>query len=408
MKPQPFNFEDYLSENCKSTRSSFLREILETAEMSDIISFAGGLPNPGLFPVNEIKWALDKVMTENARCALQYAGSQGYRPLREWICNRYYERFGIHIDPGNIIITNGSQQALDLSGKLFINPGDCVVMEKPSYIGAIQAFSAYNARMEQVTLQHDGINIDEFSEKTRSLMPKLCYCIPNYQNPSGISYSSQKRHQFAEMISDKKLIVLEDDPYGEIYFDNSGHIPISFLIPDQCILTGSFSKMISPGIRAGWMVVNEKIKSHFLKAKQAADLHTNNIVQQMIYTFLTCFNIDDHLDKIRGHYLRQKNNLIETAKKYLPEGTKFTNPDGGMFVWATLPDDYDTMQLVDFAMREKVIFVPGKTFFVSGEGNNTMRLNFTNSSLQETEEGMKRLNRALCKYRENLHVMAGL
>ncbi|MFO7658670.1 MAG: PLP-dependent aminotransferase family protein [Bacteroidales bacterium] len=408
MKPQTFNFDDFLSENCKSIRSSFLREILDTAEISEIISFAGGLPNPGLFPVNEIKWALDKVMSENARGALQYAGSQGYLPLREWISGRYYKRFGMGIDPGNIIITNGSQQSLDLSAKIFINPGDCILMEEPSYIGAIQAFSAYNARMEQVTLLHDGINLDEFSVKVKSFGPKMFYCIPNYQNPSGISYSSERRYQFAEMVSANKLIVLEDDPYGEIYFDKGEQIPISFLVPGQCILTGSFSKMIAPGIRAGWIVVNEKLKPHYLKAKQAADLHTNNIVQQMIYTFLTSFNIDSHLDKIRVHYHRQKNNLLETAKKYLPEGTTYTNPDGGMFVWATLPDDYDTMQLVDFAMREKVIFVPGKTFFVNGGGNSSMRLNFTNSSLQETEEGMKRLNRALCKYRENLHVMAGL
>lgn len=400
MKPQPFNFEIYLSENCKAIRSSFLREILDTAGMPEIISFAGGLPNPGLFPAEQIRHALNKVMSTNAKSTLQYAGSQGFLPLREWIAERYFKRFGNKVDPANILITNGSQQALDLAGKLFLDQQDCILLEKPSYIGAIQAFSAYNVRMEQVTLENDGIALDELSEKIRQFKPKFFYGIPNFQNPSGISYSCEKRLHLAEILSAQKLVFVEDDPYGEIFFGKTDNMPVSFLVPGQCILTGSFSKMISPGIRAGWMVVNDKLKPYLIKAKQATDLHTNNLVQQLIYRFLTDNNLEEHLEKIRQHYCMQKDCMLETAKKYMPVNTTFTNPNGGMFLWATLPDEYDTTRLVDYAMKEKVIFVPGKTFFVNGEGNHSMRLNFTNCSPLEIETGMKRMNRAICKYME--------
>ena len=400
MKSQPFHFEKYLSENCKAIRSSFLREILDVACMSEIISFAGGMPNPELFPVSQIRAALDKVMVLNACNALQYAGSQGYLPLREWIADRYYHRFRIIINPENILITNGSQQALDLAGKLFLDPYDNILIEKPSYIGAIQAFSAYNIHMEQVMLENDGICLEELEEKIIKFIPKFLYGIPNFQNPSGISYSFNKRKQLAGILKKHKLVFIEDDPYGEIYFNHKDTKPVSLELPEQCILTGSFSKIISPGIRAGWMIVSDKLKPYLMKAKQAADLHTNNIVQHLIYTFLTDYNIDDHLENIRSNYSKQKDYMLDSAKQYLPEKTIFTNPDGGMFLWARLPNEFNTTELVNFAMNEKVIFVPGKTFFVNGEGDHSMRLNFTNSSPDEIEIGMKRLNKALYKYIE--------
>ncbi len=404
MRSQPFLVEHLLSENCKAIRSSFLREILDTAGMPDIISFAGGLPNPDLFPVAKIKSALDKVMSTKAKSTLQYAGSQGYLPLREWIAGRYYQRFGIDVNPENILITNGSQQALDLSGKLFLNANDYILLEKPSYIGAIQAFSAYNVNMVQVTLKEDGICLDELTEKIKQFHPKFFYGIPNFQNPSGISYSYAKRLELAEVLNRQKLVLIEDDPYSEIYFSKTNTLPVSFMVPEQCILTGSFSKMISPGIRAGWMVVSDTLKPYLMKAKQAADLHTNNVVQQLIYTFLSDNNIDDHLETIRNHYSIQKDCMLQSARHNMPVGTTFTNPNGGMFLWATLPEEYNTTELVDFAMQEKVIFVPGKTFFVNGEGATCMRLNFTNSSQENTEKGMKRLRMALCNYKERVRL----
>ena len=398
MKSQPFTYENFLSDNCKAIRSSFLREILDTAEMSDIISFAGGLPNPDLFPVSRIKQALDRVMSESAKGTLQYAGSQGFLSLREWIAERYYSRFHIKISPEHILITNGSQQALDLTGKLFLDRGDCILMEKPSYIGAIQAFSAYSITMEQVTLEYDGISLTELSEKCMLYNPKFLYGITSYQNPSGISYSHEKRISLAEMLMARKLPFIEDDPYSEIYFTKTDEMPVSLMVPEQCILTGSFSKMISPGMRAGWMIVPDSLRSYLLKAKQASDLHTNNIVQQLIYRFLTDNDIDEHLGRIRSHYHHQKETMLRLAKYYLPVNTKFTNPNGGMFIWATLPDEYDTSELIRYALQKKVIFVPGKTFFINGEGNHSMRLNFTNSSPDEIEEGMKRLHTAIDLY----------
>ncbi len=398
MKSQPFTYDNFLSDNCKAIRSSFLREILDTAEMSDIISFAGGLPNPDLFPVSRIKQALDRVMSESAKGTLQYAGSQGFLSLREWIAERYYSRFHIKISPEHILITNGSQQALDLTGKLFLDRGDCILMEKPSYIGAIQAFSAYSITMEQVTLEYDGISLTELSEKCMLYNPKFLYGITSYQNPSGISYSHEKRISLAEMLMARKLPFIEDDPYSEIYFTKTDEMPVSLMVPEQCILTGSFSKMISPGIRAGWMIVPDSLRSYLLKAKQASDLHTNNIVQQLIYRFLTDNDIDEHLGRIRSHYHHQKETMLRLAKYHLPVNTKFTNPDGGMFIWVTLPDEYDTSELIRYALQKKVIFVPGKTFFINGEGNHSMRLNFTNSSPDEIEEGMKRLHTAIDLY----------
>jgi 2-aminoadipate transaminase len=277
-------------------------------------------------------------------------------------------------------------------------------MEKPSYIGAIQAFSAYNITMQQVLLEHDGICLAELAEKYGQYHPKFLYGITNYQNPSGISYSAEKRILLAEMLKVKKLPFIEDDPYSEIYFTKTDELPVSFLIPEQCILTGSFSKMISPGIRAGWMLVPDKLRSYLLKAKQASDLHTNNIVQKLIYRFLVDNDIDEHLDKIRDHYHRQKETMLRLAKHCLPLNTHLTNPDGGMFIWATLPDEFDTGELIRFALPEKVIFVPGSTFFLNGEGSHCMRLNFTNSSPAEIAEGMKRLRMAIQSYLEHKEV----
>lgn len=404
MKSPPFTCEEYLSDNCKAIRSSFLREILDTAEMSDMISFAGGLPNPELFPVSRIKSALDRVMSTGAKGTLQYAGSQGFLPLREWIAARYESRFHISINPENLLITNGSQQALDLTGKLFLDPGDCILMEKPSYIGAIQSFSAYNITMQQVSLDYDGISLTELSEKCRQHYPKFLYGITNFQNPSGISYSSEKRILLAELLIAQRLPFIEDDPYSEIYFSNTDTMPVSFMVPEQCILTGSFSKMISPGIRAGWMLVPDRLKSYLLKAKQASDLHTNNIVQQLIYRFLVDNDIDEHLEIIRRHYCHQKEAMLRLAQQYLPQNTHFTSPDGGMFIWATLPEEFDTSELIQFAIQQKVIFVPGRTFFINGGGKNSMRLNFTNASVDEIEEGMKRLHDAIYWYMDHREV----
>lgn len=398
METPNFNYENRLSENCKGIRSSFLREILEVGDVPGLISFAGGLPNPDLFPVAELKEALEIVMTKGAKATLQYAGSQGYLPLREWISARYLARFGVHVSPENIIITNGSQQALDLSGKLFLDKGDFILLEKPSYIGAIQAFSAYQVNMKQVLLDENGISICELKSAIKKYHPKFLYGIPNYQNPTGISYSDETRTKLTEVLKAEKLVFIEDDPYSEIYFKKSNPIPVSLNLPDQCILTGSFSKMISPGIRTGWMVVPPKLKPFVLKAKQAADLHTNNIVQHLIHQFLIDNNIDLHLDKIRCDYLLQKNVMLKEVDKYFPEGTKTTNPDGGMFLWATLPEIFDTTALVDLAFREGVIFVPGKTFYVNGDGNRSMRLNFTNSSPDEIHTGMMRMERAMDNY----------
>jgi 2-aminoadipate transaminase len=388
------DYDYYLSEGSRNIPRSFIREILETAEQPGIISFAGGLPNPRLFPVEPIYEAARYIFSHSsATSTLQYGGSQGYRPLREWIAERYSAKYKLSITPEMILLTNGSQQAVDLLAKTLINPGDVLMLEKPSYLGAIQCFSAYRPRFNQITMDDDGIDLNTLKEDLEKTGSHLLYSIPNFQNPSGISYSLERRKGVSVIQDYYNMLIIEDDPYGEIRFEGENLPSIYSLNPDKTIWCGSFSKMISPGIRLGWICAPLELMQHLLRAKQAADLHTNNVVQRLIHTYLIKNNIDDHLQKIREAYKIQKDSMVRCVQQYFPQGTKHTNPQGGMFLWVTLPDGLSSEELIKPALNDKkVVFVPGRSFYTSGnEGDRSMRLNFSNSSVEEIEEGMKRL-----------------
>ena len=391
------NYESLISKSCRNIPKSFVREILSVCDKPEFISFAGGLPNPTYFPVEQMKEAFEKIMETDGKATLQYAESQGYYPLRQWICDWYKAKYNMQITPENILITNGSQQALDMTGKLFINSGEPLMMEKPSYLGAIQAFSAYRPEFQQIQLINSGIDLNELENVVLKTGARILYGIPNCQNPTGISYSRQTREDLAILLDWYGIMFIEDDPYNEIRFEGESLPPIYALNPAQTIWCGSFSKMVSPGIRAGWICAPKELMPYLLRIKQATDLHTNNIVQRLIYRFLCDNNTNDHLFKVRQAYKTQKNCMIQAIQQHFPEEISYTDPEGGMFIWATLPAFLNTDKLVQEAIQEKIVFVPGRSFYTTNDGYRNMRLNYSNSSEEMIEEGIKLLGKLIKK-----------
>ncbi len=392
--------QDVFADRLKRVPKSFIREILKVTAQPEIISFAGGLPNPAYFPVDAIREASSKVLASHGTQVLQYAVTEGYAPLREYIAARYMKRFGMHVDPADILITNGSQQGLDLIGKVLLNPGDGVVLEKPSYLGAIQALSAYDPRFVTVPLLEDGIDIAALEETCATRNVKLMYAIPNFQNPTGISYSQEVRRRTADIIGRNQMFLIEDDPYGEIRFMGEDQPPIRLFLPDQTLLLGSFSKTIAPGLRMGWVVAPQYILEKLVVAKQAADLHSNFLSQRVIYQYLQDNDIDAHIALIKQAYKRQRDYMVEMIQQHFPPAIRITKPEGGMFLWATLPEGMDAKAIFDIAIREKVAFVPGAPFHLQGEGGNTMRLNFSNSSEESITQGIAKLGSILWRVME--------
>lgn len=387
------------SERVSHIPKSFLREILKVTAQPDVISFAGGLPNPSSFPIDAIKQAVVNVLETDGASALQYAPSEGYRPLREWIASRYQKK-GLMISVDEILITNGSQQGLDLIAKVFINEGDTIVMERPTYLGAIQAFSAYQPNFVSVELLNDGIDTEVLSRVLCS-NPKLFYAIPNFQNPTGISYSTVKRKETAASINQSATLLVEDDPYGDIRFTDQDYSPIKKDIGQMGILLGSFSKVISPGMRMGWIVAHPQIIEKLLIAKQASDLHSNFLSQRIIHRYLMDNDFEQHIEKIRTLYKNQKDHMVAMMKRYLPEEITFVNPDGGMFLWITLPSYISSQHLLDVAVRQNLVFVPGSVFYLDAKTNNTLRLNYSNSNFEEIEKGIQILGELLTRIIKN-------
>ena len=350
------------AERMKSVHKSFIREILKVTEDSSIISFAGGLPNPKSFPVKEIKKAVSKVLSENGEEALQYSTTEGYRPLREYIAKRY-SKDGLKVDADEILITNGSQQGIDLIGKVFLNKGDKVLVESPTYLAAIQSFGLYEPQFESVPLLEDGVDTAALEETLSEQKIKLFYSVTNFQNPTGITYSKQKRQEVANILNNHDTIFIEDNPYGEIRFLGEDIPPVNAYL-ENSILFGSFSKIVSPGMRLGWIVANEEIMEKIIIAKQASDLHSNYFTQRVVYQYLIDNKIDKHIEKIKEMYRNQRNLMVSMIEKYFPENVEYTKPEGGMFLWVTLPEGLSSMDLFELAINENVAFVPGQAFYV--------------------------------------------
>ena len=374
---------------------SFIREILKVTENPDIISFAGGLPNPALFPVQEIAAAAQKVLQNNGHEALQYSTTEGYGPLREYIAQRYARRFGLPVDPAHILITTGSQQGLDLIAKVLLNPGDPVLLERPGYLGAIQTFTLYEPTFHTVPLGDDGPDLAVLEQILRQQRVKLFYAVPNFQNPSGLTYSAAKRQGLARLLRQQQVIFVEDDPYGELRFMGRNLPSMRQFLADNIILLGSFSKVVSPALRLGWVYADPDTLDKLVIAKQAADLHTNYLAQRILYQYLADNDLDAHIQKIRQAYGRQRDLMVSVIEECFPPEVSYSRPEGGMFLWVTLPERMSALDLFDEATRRQVAFVPGQAFYVDGGGHNTLRLNFSNADEARIVEGIQRLAEAI-------------
>jgi 2-aminoadipate transaminase len=387
--------DSIFSDRIADVPRSFIREILKVTLDPTIISFAGGLPNREFFPVAELKEAANKVFDTMGRDVLQYSTSEGYLGLREMISQRYREKKSLDIPVEDILITNGSQQGLDLLGKIFINDGDDIIVEEPAYLGAIQAFSIFKPRFNPVVLTEEGLDIRQFKSVMSSRKPKLIYTVPNFQNPSGISYSGQSRREMAGIIDGTNTLLIEDDPYGDLRYSGTDKPSFKSILPENTILFGSFSKTVSPGLRIGWIVAPHDIMEKLIVAKQAADLHTTHFTQCILWQYMKDNDIDAHICRIKECYGRQMQAMLHGIEKYFPAGVAHTTPEGGMFLWVTLPEGTSSRALLDLALKDKVIFVPGDPFYVNRQNTNTLRLNFSCTNEETIDTGIKNLGKAM-------------
>lgn len=377
------------------TPKSFIREILKVTEDPRIISFAGGLPNPELIDVDGVARATAAVLKDDGRVALQYSTTEGYRPLRQFIADRYKKRLGLDISPDEILITNGSQQCLDLIGKVLISAGDHVAIERPGYLGAIQAFSLYEPVFHPVLLHEDGLDPAQFAHELKANPIRFFYGVPNSQNPSGVTYSEQRRKDIAELLTGKDTLLVEDDAYGELNFAGKSLPSFRQYLPEQTLITGSFSKILAPGIRMGWVVAPPAIMEQLVIAKQASDLHSNYLSQRIAYEYLTHEDIDAKIRIIQARYKAQSEQMVGLMKELMPASVRFTTPQGGMFVWVTLPEGISSMEVFEQALKEDVAVLPGTPFYTDGGGKDTLRLNFSNSSPEKIRAGIERLARVI-------------
>ncbi|HIO93315.1 MAG TPA: PLP-dependent aminotransferase family protein [Leucothrix mucor] len=379
------------AERINDVRPSFIREILKVTNDSNIISFAGGLPSERLFPMEQLKHASQVAFENKGAQLLQYSNTEGDIELRQWIAERY-QRQNLSISPDDILITNGSQQALDLLGKIFINKGDSIVIENPGYLGALQAFRLYQAKFLTVSVNDEGMDIKQLQQTLLANKPKLIYTVPNFQNPTGISYSETNRLAVAQEVIKNDSYLIQDDPYGELRFSGKEKSNFMSLLPEQTILLGSFSKIIAPAFRLGWVVAPKPVMKKLIIAKQAADLHSNSFSQAILSQYLQDNNLDEHLDKLSKHYGQQKIAMETAIKKHFPQATNITNPEGGLFLWCRLDKGISTRKLFKAAIKKKVVFVPDESFYTDNIEKNTMRLNYSCADLQVIEAGIKQLS----------------
>lgn len=371
--------------------------ILQAAADPKIISFAGGLPAPELFPVKEMKAAVDKVFEEHGQEAMQYGAAKGVTALREVIQQHVKEKENVDSELDNVLVTTGSEQALDLVGKAFVDPGDTVLVEQPTYLCALDVFRSYGANFASVEMDEDGMKMDALEEALKANPnTKLIYTVPNFQNPTGRTMTEERRKQLAELAEKYDVYVLEDNPYGEIRFAGQ-HVPAvkSFDKSGHVFYMSTFSKTLAPGFRLGWLVADKAVVNKLTVLKQSADLHTDNLAQFVVAQFFADNDVDAHVKEISALYGKRKDLMLEGIKKYFPEGVKYTDPEGGMFLWVEVPGVDDTVELFKECLEHDVAFVPGDPFFAGEVQPGAFRLNFSNMKEDQIEVGLKRLGAAL-------------
>ncbi|MEK6302086.1 MAG: PLP-dependent aminotransferase family protein [Acidobacteriota bacterium] len=370
--------------------ASAVREILKVTERPDIISFAGGMPAPELFPVAEIARAHAQVFAEEGAAALQYSTTEGWRPLREWIAARMRMR-GVPADADRVLITTGSQQGIDLVGRVFLEPGDEVVVENPCYVAALQVFRSYEATPIPVESNHDGMCVDQVEEALKR-RPKLIYVVSEFSNPKGTSLSDERRRQLIELSLRYGVPILEDNPYSELRYSGVASEPLAALDRDSLVVhIGTFSKTISPGMRIGWLLASDDIFKEVVIAKQASDLHTSTVEQRACARLLQEFDYDGHVARLCRVYGERCATMRAAIDRHFPAETHSTKPDGGLFLWVELPKSVSADDVFADALREHVAFVAGASFFVREAQSNFMRLNFSNQTPDMIEEGIRRI-----------------
>ena len=384
--------------------SSVIRELLKLTEQPDVISFAGGLPAPEVFPVKEFHEACNIVLGNFGPQALQYSTTEGYLPLREMIA-RHSIRYNAEVDADNIMITSGSQQALDFIGRLFVNRGDYIVVESPTYLGALQAWNAYGAQYIPVRTDEHGMIVDELEAALR-IGPKFIYVLPNFQNPGGSTLSLERRKKLVEIADKYGVPIVEDDPYGQLRYEGD-HIPsvVSFdseyrgpnggHYSGNVIYLSTFSKLLAPGLRLAWVIAPPQVIRKLVMTKQAADLHTSSFNQYVAYEVAKGGFLDEHVKVIRSVYKERRDVMVEMMEEMFPPEVTWRKPQGGMFLWGILPEEMDSAEVLKKALERKVAFVPGEAFHPNGGGKNTMRINFSYSSPDLIREGVERLGLTL-------------
>ena len=404
------------SDRANSAKSSMIRELLRVTQQSDVISFAGGLPAGDLFPTERVQEACHTVLENSATLALQYGETEGYRPLREMIA-RHIVRYGIKASAENILITTGSQQALDLIGKLLINPGDRVLVEAPTYLGALQAFSMYGPEFLSVPTDEDGLRVNLLEGPLRS-GPKFLYVLPNFQNPGGTTLSEYRRRALVQLAERFRVPIVEDDPYGQLRYEGEHLSPLVVLdrvtLPREedfklgnVIYLSTFSKTLSPGLRLGWVVAPPDVIAKLAQMKQGADLHTSTFTQMLAYEVAREGFLDEHVKKLRVAYRQRRDVMLDALASEMPPGVTWTRPKGGLFLWVTLPEGMEASELFREALDRKVAFVPGECFFApdwpGSEAKRHLRLNFSNAKPERIREGVRRLSLAVKAQIRELH-----
>ena len=408
------------AQRTKGIKSSAIRELLKFTQRPEVISFAGGLPAPEVFPAERFQEACQKVLEEKPHLALQYGATEGYEPLREMVA-RHIARYGIKAKSENVLITSGSQQALDLIGKLLINPGDRVLVEAPTYLGALQAFNVYGADYVSVPSDDDGLRSDLLEEPLRS-GPKFMYVLPNFQNPGGTTLSEGRRHELVLLADKYGIPIVEDDPYGQLRYEGEHLTPLVVLDRENLrrdqgysignvLYLSTFSKTLAPGLRLGWIVAPPDVIAKLVQLKQGADLHSSTFVQMVAHVVARDNFLDEHVKLIRSIYRERRDVMLDALARYFPQEVTWTKPKGGLFLWVTLPAGADADRLFEAAVRENVAFVPGDCFYAPNghgdDGRRHMRLNFSAAAPDQIREGIRRLSIAVKEQLEHLEPVHG-
>lgn len=393
---QNIDWESRLAQRTRRMESSVIREMLKFTTQPDVISFAGGLPAPELFPVREFQEACRHILESDGPTSLQYSPTEGFLPLKEYLADAM-SRYGIMVEVENILIVNGSQQGLDLVGKLFVDPEACIVCSRPTYLGALQAWNAYEASYCTVPMDENGTLVDELEAVLKQgTRPRFIYELPNFHNPAGNTLSLERRQRLVSLARQYDLVIIEDDPYGELRFEGEDLTPLFRLAPERTIYLSTFSKTLAPGIRLAWITAPKPIIHRLVQAKQGADLHTGTFVQMVANDICQRGILRQHVRRIRQVYRQRRDAMMDAIAEHFPQEVTFTKPLGGLFLWARAPEAINTRDFLLKAVAAKVAYVPGFAFYPGEQGGeHSMRLNFSNASIEMINEGIYRLGRAM-------------